>query len=511
MRPSPSATPLLAAVLAVAFALRLWNLGFGLPAWYHPDEPIKAREVLRMAGGDLAPERFYHPTFLLYAGAVSLRIGHLFGLPLDEASAALAGRFNSALLGTFTVLLTFLLGRRLSGSSGGLAAASLLAVSPLHVACSHYLKEDVAMTFWAVAVALCTVRFLESGTRRHLVAGGFLAGVCAGTKYTGVLFVALPLAQLVCRNRRDRGAGRSLLKNGGRGGSSLAVVAWWAATGFLLTTPYALIALPRFLVGLGHSGARALSGHAEIAVWPWGYLWTYHLRFSLVPGLGMPAVALALAGTLLALWRGGPPVRAIALATIALYALLESSPYKPPPNADRYTVVLLPFCCALAAFAVHRFAEVSRRRAAAWLVIVAAAAWPAARAGSVVREMPRDTREAARVWLERHVCGRAPVVLEGALFDGRRMVPSYVPELPESCGATYVYSLARERPPLEPGTVVVASSFMYGRYFELRGAPRAAREFYERLFASTEPLMDFASPTGPYGFHNPVLRVRRAR
>src|SRR5262245_29910719 len=106
----------LIAIVALALALRLWSLGCGLPEWYHPDEPWKARIVVRMAHGELEPEYFYHPSFMLYASATTLRVLHAFGAPLDEVNAAWAGRTMVAVLGTATVLLTFFAGRQAGGA-----------------------------------------------------------------------------------------------------------------------------------------------------------------------------------------------------------------------------------------------------------------------------------------------------------------------------------------------------------------------------------------------------------
>src|SRR4030067_726391 len=51
--------------------------------------------------------------------------------------------------------------------------------------------------------------------------------------------------------------------------------------------------MPRFLLGLGHGGANALTGMAGIAVSPLPYLWTFHLRHSILPAFGALPTALA--------------------------------------------------------------------------------------------------------------------------------------------------------------------------------------------------------------------------
>jgi 4-amino-4-deoxy-L-arabinose transferase-like glycosyltransferase len=564
---------LLALVVAVALALRLWNLSFGIPDWYHPDEPLKAPIVLQMAGGDLDPEYFYHPSFMLYASAATLRVMQASGAPHDQQTALRAGRLTVALLGTATVAVTFFLGRTLGGFMTGLVAAALLAVVPLHVVCSHYLKEDVPMALWATACFLAALSIVSRGRRRDYLLTGFLAGVAAGSKYAGLLFVLLPW--LAHRERVNAECGMRNAELGGQSGGksgvrsakrmlSLGLVA--SAAGFLLVTPYALIGAPRFLLGLGHESGNVLMGFAGIAVSPQSYLWTYHLRYSILPGLGLLPTVLALVGFGLALRSRDAAARLLTTVVFALYAVFENSPYKPPPNADRYLVPTLPFLCVLAAQCVERLAaqagvlagnssatlrqaqgerkelgdagpdplilsaskderRVSRQlakdlrlrmrsRAAGWVAVVVAAAAIASPLVDSVRldqSMSADTRESARRWLIENACDGRRILLEGALSVRGQAVPAYVPELPEKCAATYVYSLARTSVPIDHYDFLVASSFMYQRFFRFASAPEDIREFYRRLFDANRPVVEFIPTYRSYGFHNPTIRIYRGR
>lgn len=479
------------AILSLALVLRLWNLSFGLPEWYHPDEVLKARAIARIAAGDLHPGSFYHPSFILYASALTLRLRHPSGAGIDEQSAVRAGRLTVALLGTATVGLTLLAGARAYGIVAGIIAALLLAIAPLHVVCSHYLKEDIPLTFWGVATFLASLRILARDAPRDVTLAAFLAGIAAGTKYTGLLFVALPwLAQ---RARGSHPAPRRIL------------IA--AAAGFLLTTPFALIDATGFLRGAAHGGGNAFTGMAGIRVWPFSYLWTYHLRFSILPGLGGFPVLAAFIGAIVALRRRNGADR-ILLATVAvLYLVFESSPYKPPPNAERHVVPLLPFLALLAATGLQAAAGAARDRRLAVLLLALVMCGPLVSSLRLISAMQPDTRQAAAEWLRTHACGRSRIVLEGALNAGGALVPFYVPALPSDCGATYVYSLERDRSALENADLAVASSFMYERALELLAPSSDVRQFYERFFASHRLVAEFDPSYKSYGFHNPTIRI----
>jgi len=510
-RVAPLEGTALAVVLAVALVLRLWNLSFGLPDWYHPDEPLKAREVSRMAGGDLHPSYLYHPTFMHYASAAVLRLQYAVGgVPLGEQEAVRVGRVVVAAMGTGTVLLTYVLGRVVGGGFVAVVAAALLAVAPLHVVCSHYLKEDVPMTFWAVATVLASLRIVSRGRTRDYFLAGLLAGLTAGTKYIGILFVGVPWLA-----HRERPAVPEAAEAAPRRTIPplVRVALAGAVAGFLLTTPYALLDWWRFGEGVGHTGGNVLTGMADIAIMPLPYLWTFHFWRSIVPGLGLVPTLLALGGFVIALRRREPAARLLTTVVFVLYTVVESSPYKPPPNAERYVVPLLPFLSILCAQMLLVLEERMTVRwpraahAALGLVLAATIGFPLADTVALDRAMAADTREAARDWLVAHACGNGRILLEGALSVHDDTVPSYVARLPDTCAATYTYSLVRNRAELENYDFLVATSFMYDRFLELAAAPPDMRHFYEEFFASHQPVAEFTPAYRSYGFHNPTIRI----
>jgi len=82
---------------------------------------------------------------------------------LDPTRVYVAGRLLTALLGTATVAATARLAARLDGPRAGLIAAAFLAVLPLHVLNSHYVKHDVPVTLLIVLAYLAYERLWENG------------------------------------------------------------------------------------------------------------------------------------------------------------------------------------------------------------------------------------------------------------------------------------------------------------------------------------------------------------
>ncbi len=80
---------------------------------------------------------------------------------LLQAPWPTAGTVVSALAGTATIPVVFLIGQRLGSSGAGLAAAALLATSDLHVAFSRMALTDVPMTLWFTLAVYCVLRLDE--------------------------------------------------------------------------------------------------------------------------------------------------------------------------------------------------------------------------------------------------------------------------------------------------------------------------------------------------------------
>ena len=60
-------TSAIAAIVTMAFGLRLYGVRYGLPYVYNPDEVAIMSRALGFAKGDLNPHNFLYPTLYFYA------------------------------------------------------------------------------------------------------------------------------------------------------------------------------------------------------------------------------------------------------------------------------------------------------------------------------------------------------------------------------------------------------------------------------------------------------------
>ena len=193
---------LFAAVMAIAFFLRMWSLG---RIGFRGDEAVYAGQASVLAG--IEPmDRFFilisrgNSNFLLYQWLVSIPY-RLFGF------ADVTARLLSAGFSTATVALTYAMGRSLyrRGSTGPdrwtpLYAALFVAVSGYVVALGRLALLDSTLMFFFTLSLFFVAKWTETGRTAWLYAFAAAAALAIETKVVGVLLFVILAAYLVLNN-----------------------------------------------------------------------------------------------------------------------------------------------------------------------------------------------------------------------------------------------------------------------------------------------------------------------
>jgi Dolichyl-phosphate-mannose-protein mannosyltransferase len=407
----------LSAIVALALVLRLIGLRYGLPAVYNPDEVAIMNRALSFARGTLNPQNFLYPTFFFYVlfawvGAylgfiyVTGRVASIEALKrllfTDPTAIYTAGRTLGVVAGSVTVAAIFSLGARLTDTRTALAAAVFLAVAPLHVRDSHYVKHDVPATLAVVVAYLAMSRLWPapqaSAPRwRETVLAGAACGVAFSTHYY-CIFLALPLALAIALGWRAQGLAAVVRQLAI--GAAASAVTFFALSPFLLVEPMTAwrdITANRQIVVDRAVATGAFAPAARYAE----MLWT--------DAAGVPIAVLAIIGCLAAL--RSMPARAAFLLAFPLPFLLFISNTAP---ASRYLNPVLPFMVLFAAMGVSTLASrVSARAPVFWTIAALAAApalWSSLAADFFIRR--DDTRTLAQRFIEANVPAGASVLIQ---------------------------------------------------------------------------------------------------
>lgn len=254
----------LVGILAVAAFLRLYDLNWDSNHHLHPDErhivmvtmdrislPFPnlgdahltdaRRSTLNPRSADPGsgqPRSFAYGSLPLYLLKLT---GHVAS-PWWKATSGidgltLLGRLLSVLFDLGTVLLAFLIGRRLYSARAGLLAALLLSVTVLHIQLSHFYASDTLLTFFLVATLYLGLRVLELPSTGRVTWMGAAAGLALSCKVSAApILLACAVACSLSDRRRGVGAMPAILLAGAVAGGV-----------FLLFQPYALLDLQPFL------------------------------------------------------------------------------------------------------------------------------------------------------------------------------------------------------------------------------------------------------------------------
>lgn len=157
----------------------------------------------------------------------------------------LLGRGLSALLDVFTLLLMFLMGRRLYGARVGVLAALLGAATVLQIQQSHFYTADVFAAFFATAAFYFILRFADTNSWPDVIASGLATGLAIASRINvAPLLGIIALGAGATVLRQPASNGRAATWEGAMGRVIVAVLA--AAIIFRLFMPYAFDGVLKF-------------------------------------------------------------------------------------------------------------------------------------------------------------------------------------------------------------------------------------------------------------------------
>mgnify|MGYP000694252291 CR=1 FL=1 len=516
-------------MLALALFLRLWRLDFGmeLPYLAHTDEPTQYNPAINiLRTGDLNPHFFNYPSLTIYLNAAVFYVGYGVGR-LTGAFASLAdlqpihtlqmsvgvvgtpsmllvGRAVTAVLGTATVGLLFVLVRRFTQRTwGGLLAALLLSISLPHVQLSHYMTVDVIATAFVVATLAACAEALTCDDGAHAQRWLWGAAVCGGLatscKYNyAVLSVSVGLTGLLLAGSWWEKVRRVALSG----------MLFCAA--FALTSPFVLldagVAFPAIQREMRHYATGHLGVTGSSFLWYVGYLWRSNPFYLLlgVPGLG------------LALWRAKRVAAPVVAFVLVYFALIGGQAV----HFDRNVLPVLVLLIAGVGITADVLADVLT----AWhkLSIPPSLVLSSLILSSLIPLLPSlatlppllqspkpSGRAQAQSWFDQRLATPEGCRALGAL---KIVAESYTVYIDPACaGVEYIATITTLSTDLayfqrRGYDVVIAGSGMFNRFYETPDVYAKEVRLYDQFFAGV-PYLAFENAYDPLEFRENGARV----
>lgn len=417
-------------LLFLAFTLP--GIAWGAPSAWHPDE-IVVRSINALTSGyQFSETNFDYPDLPQYA---MFFLGKMvFALGYSVTEMLIASRVLSAVLAGLTVILTYIIARRIGGSIAvaGLGGLLLICVSEM----SHngrFAHNDTYLVFFTTLSILCLLEYSLRGNRLWLYASFLTVGMAASSKYIGGSLVLAPLTVYLLEQRPN------LRKNWLSIGETLFISAALAFLGFALGTPKALTWMTFYFKRL----FSTLQWQVNYGSQPdsvRGILGQYGVMAN---GLGLALVLLFGVGLAWAIWRvirrresGEPQTRSFGVLLLAILAL--DLPMMVSYNYQlRYFLTLMPFLAVLAAFFLadlHARAKATGKSIlplAVNLTVAGVVLYSLARLLSLMLLVMNDSRIPASAFMDTLPPGKSlehtyyPPTYEGTRFEREYNYPVY--------------------------------------------------------------------------------------
>ncbi len=286
---------LLLALIVIAFLLRFNGLlydnnGNGQPQLNHPDERFITGVAVRphwdpgtplsaLFNADNSPittrpgwQDYTYGSLPIYITRIAAEVAtRVSGKPWSSyPDIALVGRFMSGLVDIGTMLLVFLIGRRLYSTRAGLFAAAIICFSVLNIQLAHFFATDSFVTFFFMLTIYFAVKYMQDGRWGSALWMGAGLGFAIASKFTIaplalIIFAAFALRAIYVQRPQLLGAAFERLTI--RPYAANANESPWNALGrvipqlvgslvaslvaFEIGEPYALFRLPQYFAKIG--------------------------------------------------------------------------------------------------------------------------------------------------------------------------------------------------------------------------------------------------------------------
>jgi|GEM_PF-557120 len=208
--PAKGALFILVVILILGFCLRAIWIPYSLPfpGYFSSDEIDVVGRTLKLTTLDFAPSHFDKPTFytlvilpfyglafgfMRITGAIFTREDFVRIFIQRPTLFYMIPRMISVVSGSLTLLLCYLIGKRVKNKQTGVLAALILSCCYTSVQLSHTGKEDALLCLLIIFSLYLSIIHYEKDSVFSLFFSAFFCGLATATKYTGALCVVFPV------------------------------------------------------------------------------------------------------------------------------------------------------------------------------------------------------------------------------------------------------------------------------------------------------------------------------
>lgn len=198
---NPLLLSIIIVLISVSIFFRFYNLNWGAPYYFHPDERNVASAVTRLSfPNKMNPEFFAYGSLPIYtsyfvgigSNFISSIFAHnenLFVVNFEQAIIIL--RILSALLSVFIVFLVFDLVKKALNLKYAILALSLIGLNVGLIQYSHFGTFEIWLTFLFLLLLKCLYEYSMRGRLLWIISSGIVLGLLLSVKVSSIVIAPI--------------------------------------------------------------------------------------------------------------------------------------------------------------------------------------------------------------------------------------------------------------------------------------------------------------------------------
>jgi len=273
---------LLLLLIIIGAFLHFYNLNWGAPYYFNPDERNIANAVSQLHfKNQMNPHFFAYgslPIYAIYFSGVLSNYLMRFVTPASPAAiftvqfgqAVILSRFFSALFATLLIPILYMLGKKLKNETAGLLAAFLTTASTGFIQFAHFGTFEMWLTFFSILLFSLCLQHLKKPHFVTFVLLGIVFGILVSVKVSSLVLFPIPIILFIGKQfghhkkglgTREQGIKKAVIRNllfVIRSCKDLLLFALIGIIVYLLTNPYAIIDQKDLLSSMNYESSVAI-------------------------------------------------------------------------------------------------------------------------------------------------------------------------------------------------------------------------------------------------------------
>ena len=188
-------------IILLGFSFRIFNSNWDSGFMFHPDERAIYMFTIPIAlpssiNEFLSPESSLNPNFFAYGNLpiYLLKIVSSYASVINPAFSEysgifVVGRIINAVFDTLTILIIFLLARKLFNIKAALLSSFFYSIAVFPIQNSHFYSVDISLTFFTLLTLLFLSFYMKTPNLKNALLTGLAFGLALATKISVLPFI----------------------------------------------------------------------------------------------------------------------------------------------------------------------------------------------------------------------------------------------------------------------------------------------------------------------------------